>query len=140
MGGKVRNSCNSKVSSTDRRPWTTGELEVIRKFRAEGVDAIYEMMRDPKTGRPTRSKGAIKLAAHRIGVSLRVRPGDICPVCNVNPVREGTNAARHGMCVPCWNLHLAALRREQAAIERTHRLYEAEKKRSMRARGGGADA
>lgn len=104
------------------------------------MDAIYEMMRDPKTGRPTRTKKAITRAAERIGVSLRVRPGDICPVCNVNPVREGTNAARHGMCVPCWNLHLAALRREQAAIERTHRLYEAEKKRSMRARGGGADA
>ena len=128
------------MTTTDRRPWTTGELDAIRKFRAEGVDAIYEMMRDPHTGRPTRSKLAIKKAASRIGVSLRVSPGDTCPVCGVNPIREGTNAARHDMCVPCWNLHLAELKREQAAMERTHRVYEAEKKRLKRARGGGADA
>lgn len=139
LSKKVPNSRQDNLTSNDRRPWTTGELEVIRKFRAEGVDAIWEMLRDPRTGRPTRSKFAIQKAASRIGVSLRVRPGDICPLCGVNPIREGTNAARHDMCVPCWNVHLAELKREQAAMERTQRLYEAEKKRLKRARGG-ADA
>lgn len=140
LGKKSRNSWGSESPTAANKPWTTGELDVIRKFRAEGVDAIYEMMRDPHTGRPTRTRKAIARAAERIGVSLAIRPGDTCPVCGVNPIRDGTNAARHDMCVPCWNLHLAELKREQAAMERTHRVYEAEKKRLKRARGGGADA
>ncbi len=140
MAEKISNSWGKDSPTSSNRPWTTSELDLVRKFRAEGVDAIYEMMRDPRTGRPTRSRKAITRAAERIGVSLKVTDCDVCPICSVNRVRVGTSAARHGMCVPCWNRHLAELKREQAAMERSKRLYEAEKKRLKRAREGGADA
>lgn len=76
--------------------------------------------------------------AERAGVSLRVRPGELCPRCGLNRVREGTVAARHGVCVACWTRHLAELREERRDEDRAETAYEHAKKGAQR--GGGRDA
>lgn len=139
-GGNSRKSRNKIVSSAGRRPWTTRELEVLRKFRTEGVDVIHELLRDPETGEYPHSRGAIRIAASRQGISLRVRPGEVCPACGAHLVREGTVAARHGLCVACWNRRLTEAMREQAAIERGRADYDAAKKMARRGGPGGLAA
>lgn len=94
------------------------------------------MLRD-RDGNPTRSINAIKCKASEMGVSLSPRQSGTCPVCGTHPIRDGTAAARHGMCVPCWTRHLADLKREQAAVEAARREYDAYKKRLKRLRRGG---
>ena len=136
-GANSGKSRNKAVSSAGRRPWTTRELEVLRKFRAEGVDVIHELLRDPETGECPHSRRAIRIAASRQGISLRVRPGEVCPACGAHLVREGTVAARHGLCVACWNRRLTEAMREQAAIERGRADYDAAKKMVRRARRAG---
>ncbi len=102
-------------------------MRYLRQHRADGAFAIGEALgRSPK---------AVRRMAERVGVSLRVRPADPCPVCGRNPVREGTVAARHGMCVACWTRHLSELRRERADEERAQADYEAAKKRAQGERG-----
>lgn len=108
----------------------------MRRYQSEGVEVVYEMLRD-RDGNPTRSIDAIKCKASEVGVSLSQRQSDTCPLCGNHPIREGTAAARHGMCVPCWTRHLADVKREQLAVETAHREYEAYKKRLKRLRSGG---
>ena len=106
-----------------RRPWAEREVRYLRQHRADGAAAIGEALgRSPKS---------VRRMAERLGV----RPSDPCPVCGRNPVRAGTVAAKHGMCVACWTRHLADLRRERADEERARAEYEAAKKRVQEGRG-----
>lgn len=111
-------------------PWTTRELAYLRRHRADGADAIASTL--------GRSQKSVRRMAERAGVSLRVRPGELCPRCGLNRVREGTVAARHGVCVACWTRHLAELREERRDEDRAETAYEHAKKGAQR--GGGRDA
>lgn len=108
----------------------------MRRYQSEGVEVVYEMLRD-RDGNPTRSIDAIKCKASECGISLAQRKSDTCPVCGSHPIRDGTVAARHGMCVTCWTRHLADVKREQVAVEAAQREYDAYKKRLKRLRRGG---
>ncbi len=115
------------------RPWTTSEVQILRRFATEGAEAVSALL--SSDGRPGRSVQAVQWKASRLGISLRRDPHPaLCPFCGRSPIREGTAAARHGMCVPCWQTHLADLKREQRDIERTWRDYEAEKAKLKRQR------
>lgn len=126
------NSCTSKCA---KRPWTTNELKTLRHFASEGVDAVYEVLRD-RDGNPTRSKGAIQSKAQEMHVSLAPKKAEICHFCRAYPLRPGTSAAKHGYCTRCWNRHLTELRWELESVERTQDEYEAAKKRVQRSRRG----
>lgn len=109
----------------ERKPWTTSELKTLSTMRNEGADAIAEILgRSPK---------AVRRMASKAHVSLRVRPGDICPVCGMREVRPHTSAGRHGMCPTCWTERLTRLREEEACQKRAEREYQAAKKRAQRA-------
>ena len=129
-GVELQKYSGSKVS---KRPWTTNEIKTLRTFAGEGLDGVYEAMRDEQ-GNATRTRKAIKEKASELHVSLDPRKAEVCPHCWTYPLREGTSAARHGYCVPCWNRHLAEIRREKAAVERSRDEYEAAKKQAQRAR------
>ena len=105
-------------------PWTTRELAYLRRHRADGADAIASAL--------GRSQKSVRRMAERAGVSLRVRPGELCPRCGLNRVREGTVAARRGVCVACWPRHLAELREERRDEDRAETAYEHAKKGAQR--------
>lgn len=118
-------SAGGTAYPNERKPWTTRELKTLSTMRNEGADAIAEILgRSPK---------AVRRMASKAHVSLRVRPGDICPVCGMREVRPHTMAARHGMCPTCWTERLTRLREEEAAQRRAEREYQAAKKRAQRA-------
>lgn len=106
------------------RNWTTWEIRYIRQHRSEGAAAIAAVL--------SRSEQAVRKMAAREGISWRVKAGEVCPFCGNHEVRQGTSAAQHGMCISCWNRHLADLRREAEAEARTNRLREAAKKAAQR--------
>lgn len=109
----------------ERKPWTTRELKVLSTMRNEGADAIAAILgRSPK---------AVRRMASKSHVSLRVRPGDICPVCGMREVRPHTSAGRHGMCPTCWTERLTRLREKKAGLRQAEREYQAAKKRAQRA-------
>lgn len=112
----------------DGRPWSNSEKRTLSRFRGEGADAISGLLgRSPK---------AVRRMASKLHVSLRVRPGEVCPVCGERRVREHTSAAKRGMCPACWAGELAKLRDDAADQRRAERSYQAAKKRAQRAGGG----
>lgn len=100
--------------------WTSDEVRYLQRHRADGSDLIAHVL-----GRTT---GAVQQQAHRLGVSLRIRHGETCPMCGEHIVREGTDAALHGMCQVCWERRKADAMRERAAELRAKADYEAAKK------------
>lgn len=102
------------------RSWTSDEVRYLQRHRADGSDLIAHVL-----GRTPR---AVQQQAHRLGVSLRIRPGETCPMCGEHTVREGTDAAAHGMCQVCWERRKADAMRERAAELRAKADYEAAKK------------
>ena len=92
----------------------------MQRHRADGSDLIAHVL-----GRTT---GAVQQQAHRLGVSLRIKPGETCPMCGEHIVREGTAAAKQGMCQVCWERRKADAMRERVAEQRAKADYEAAKK------------
>lgn len=94
-------SAGGTAYPNERRPWTTGELKTLSTMRNEGADAVAAILgRSPK---------AVRRMASKAHVSLRVRPGDVCPVCGMREVRPHTSAGRHGMCPTCWTERLTCV-------------------------------
>ncbi len=123
--GQPGPSAGGTAYPNERRPWTTGELKTLSTMRNEGADAVAAILgRSPK---------AVRRMASKAHVSLRVRPGDVCPVCGMREVRPHTSAGRHGMCPTCWTERLTRLREEEACQKRAEREYQAAKKRAQRA-------
>lgn len=100
--------------------WTSDEVRYLQRHRADGSDLIAHVL-----GRTPR---AVQQQAHRLGVSLRIRPGETCPMCGEHIVREGTAAAKQGMCQVCWERRKADAMRERVAEQRAKADYEAAKK------------
>lgn len=75
----------------------------------------------------------MKLIASRLGVSLGRRgPGEVCPICQTYTIALNSAAAKHGMCVCCYERRKADIRRQAEAEKRCKQLYEKEKKRAQR--------
>lgn len=115
----------SLPNSKKQRRWTTHEITYLRQHRSEGSDAIAEAL--------GRSRYSIQVMASRIGVSLgRLGPGDVCPICQTYTIALNSAAAKHGMCVCCYERRKADIRRQAEAEKRCKQLYEKEKKRAQR--------
>ena len=105
-------------------PWTWREVEYLRMHRTDGADLIAHAL--------GRTVPSVKAKAHVLGLSLMYLPGDTCPVCGENPIREGTAAARHTMCISCWEKRKANATRERALEEGVKREYDRERQRKRR--------
>lgn len=114
--------CHSQVSSpipADRksyRTWTNKEERYLKQHRTDGAELIAHAL--------GRSVYSIKSKAKLLHISLMYAPGDICPVCGKHALRKGTVAAKHGMCLVCWERRKADQMRERAAEERERRRYD----------------
>lgn len=130
MGKKT---CYSKVTRGpyQQRRWTDEEKRYLRQHRHDGPVLIAEAL--------GKSACAVKQMAHRLHISLRVQPGDTCPVCGTYVVQTSTDAARHGMCPLCWERRKRKAMEERAALTRERKLYDAAKHRAKYGAGGTAD-
>lgn len=107
------------------RRWTTHEITYLRQHRSEGSEAIANAL--------SRTSASVKLMASRLGVSLGRRgPGEVCPICQTYTIALNSAAAKHGMCVCCYERRKADIRRQAEAEKRCKKLYEKEKKRAQR--------
>lgn len=123
-GGRLSPSAAQTAYTNENKPWSNSERRTLSRNRNEGADAIAEILgRSPK---------AVQRMAEKMHISLRVSPGDVCPVCGVHEIRPHTAAARHGMCPTCWTRKLTSLREEEASIRQAERDYQAAKKRAQR--------
>lgn len=123
-GGRLSPSAAQTAYPNENRPWSNSEKRTLSRNRNEGADAIAAILgRSPK---------AVQRMAEKMRVSLRVSPGDVCPVCGIHEVRPHTAAARHGMCPTCWTKKLTSLREEEASVRQAERDYQAAKKRAQR--------
>lgn len=123
-GGRLSPQAAQTAYPNENKPWSNSERRTLSRNRNEGADAIAEILgRSPK---------AVQHMAEKMRVSLRVSPGEVCPVCGIHEVRPHTAAARHGMCPTCWMRKLASLREEEASIRQAEREYQAAKKRAQR--------
>lgn len=128
-----RRKCNCQVASpilpAERgyTPWTWREVDYLRMHRTDGAELIAHAL--------GRTVPSVKAKAHVLGVSLMYLPGDTCPVCGEFPMREGTSAAKHNMCVSCWEKRKAAATRELAREDDARREYDRERQRRRRADG-----
>lgn len=123
-GGRLSPSAAQTAYPNENKPWSNSEKRTLSRNRNEGADAIAAILgRSPK---------AVQRMAEKMHVSLRVSPGDVCPVCGVHEVRPHTAAARHGMCPTCWTRKLTSLREEEASVRQAERDYQAAKKRAQR--------
>lgn len=112
-----------------RRPWTDEERRYLVSHKTDGAELVAVALgRSPKS---------VRRMAERMGVSLAVRPGDVCPVCGVYDIRPGTSAAQHGMCVVCWERKRARAMQERAAFQDARRDYERQKHAARKARRDG---
>lgn len=100
--------------------WTFAEVRYLKQHRTDGAELIAEAL--------GRSVSSVQAKACAAGVSLMYRPGDMCPVCGLHSLREGTLAAKHGMCIACWERRKADAMEEQAAELRERKRYDAAKK------------
>ena len=128
---KDRNSRHRDMSTAaqaaypnEHKPWSNSEKRTLSRNRNEGADAIAAIL--------GRSPNSVRVMASKMHVSLRVSPGDVCPVCGVHEIRPHTAAARHGMCPTCWTKKLTSLREEEASLRQAERDYQAAKKRAQR--------
>lgn len=108
---------NAKVP---RHKWTDEEERYLIQHRSDGADLIAHALGV--------SVPAVKHKASRLGVSLRPKPGEICPLCGCYVIRPHTDAGRHGMCPACWERRKADAMRERRAFQRAKEDYEAAKK------------
>jgi rubrerythrin len=123
-GGRLSPQAAQTAYPNENKPWSNSERRTLSRNRNEGADAIAEILgRSPK---------AVQRMAEKMRVSLRVLPGEVCPVCGIHEIRPHTAAARHGMCPTCWTRKLASLREEEASIRQAERDYQAAKKRAQR--------
>ncbi len=123
-GGRLSPSAAQTAYPNENKPWSNSEKRTLSRNRNEGADAIAAILgRSPK---------AVQRMAEKMRVSLRVSPGDVCPVCGIHEVRPHTAAARHGMCPTCWTKKLTSLREEEASVRQAERDYQAAKKRAQR--------
>lgn len=107
------------------RAWTTGEVRYLRQHRAEGSAAISEAL--------GRTQWAVERMARRKKIRLgRKGPGEVCPLCATYRIAANTSAAKHGMCVVCYERRKADARRQAVAEDDAHREYEKEKKAAQR--------
>lgn len=109
------------VSLRDERPWTSGEERYLSQHRTDGAALLAHAL--------GRSVSSVRTKASRLGVSLRPRPGDVCPVCGTYQIRPRTAAAGQGMCPVCWELRKAKAMEERRAMREAVRAYERAKKR-----------
>lgn len=123
-GDRFVSSAVQAAYPNENKPWSNSERRTLARNRNEGADAISEILgRSPKS---------VRVMASKMHVSLRVSPGDVCPVCGIHEVRPHTAAARHGMCPTCWTKKLTSLREEEASLRQAERDYQAAKKRAQR--------
>lgn len=121
----IKKTRNSQVPPSTGRPWTNREERYLRQHRNDGAELLAEVL--------DRTVASVKLKAHRLGVSLAYRPGDICPLCGEHTIHPDTVAARHGMCIVCWERRKADQMREARAEQRVRSEYERQKKGRQRA-------
>ena len=120
--GDFEKRCNRQVASqvpADRksyRPWTNKEERYLKQHRTDGVELVAHAL--------GRSISSVKAKACVLRVSLMYAPGDICPVCGKHALHQGTVAAKHGMCLVCWERRRADQMRDRAAEERERRRYD----------------
>lgn len=115
----------SLPNSEKQRRWTTHEITYLRQHRSEGSEYIADAL--------MRSVVSVQHMASRLGVSLGRRgPGEVCPICQTYTIALNSAAAKHGMCVCCYERRKADIRRQAEAEKRCKKLYEKEKKRAQR--------
>lgn len=102
-------------------PWRCSEERYLTQHRTMGADLIAYAL--------GRSVGSVKSKAHRLGISLTQVPGETCPICGERDTMPNTEAAKHGMCLVCWERRKAEVMRDKAAEERAKREYDAAKHR-----------
>lgn len=130
MGKKT---CYSKVTRGpyQQKRWTDEEKRYLRQHRYDGSELVAEAL--------GKSVCAVKQMAHRLHISLRVQPGDTCPLCGTYVIQARTDAAHHGMCPLCWERRKRKAMEERAALARERKLYDAAKHRAKYGSGGSAD-
>lgn len=104
-----------------QRPWTTKEERYLITHKSDGAAILAAAL--------GRTECAIRRRASRLGVSLRPRPGELCPRCGCYEIRAGTSAAQHGLCPVCWERAKADAMEERDATLREQARYEAAKMR-----------
>lgn len=73
--------------------------------------------------------------AARSGIHLgRAGAGELCPRCATYTIAQNSAAARHGLCVVCYEREKAQLRRQADAEREAHAEYEQAKKAAQRRR------
>ena len=119
------------------RPWTVTEEQALRLMAHLG-DAHLAIIFE-------RSRVAIRMKAHRLGVSVRrcgdevvldarmlatIRDGAVCPACGVRLVAVRST----GVCGRCHYARLAQAQSDVLAEAEAVRLYDAARQRVSRAR------
>lgn len=118
-----------RVAKPRPKPWTTGEMAVLRARADAGVEVLALVL--------GRTPGGVRRFANRHGVSLRragerrgrrmkaraqARPqGEVCPSCGFGIVDEQNG---DGTCRPCF-LRRRAAQHDTEATELERRLAEA---------------
>ena len=105
-----------------QRAWTREEEEYLRKYRANGSSRIGAAL--------NRSPRSVIRKAQRMGVSLKIKDGDVCPTCGCHDVRLHTRAGQYGVCPVCWERIKRKDKDEYAAWLWERREYEAAKARA----------
>ncbi len=112
-------------TSFEQRFWTTAEIRYLRQHASEGAPAIALAL--------DRTPQSIRCAATRHHIALgKLGPGDLCPRCATYTIAANSKAARHGLCVVCYEKEKSAARRQAQAESDAHREYEKEKKAAQR--------
>lgn len=104
--------------------WTDAERRYLSQHRTDGAERIAVAL--------GRTPASVTIEASKLHVSLRVKPGDVCPVCGTHSIRQGTSDVRHGMCRTCWEREKARVLREANAERRARLSYDAAKDESKR--------
>lgn len=110
----------NKYPSRSRHRWTGEEERYLSQHRTDGAALIAAALGV--------SELAVRRKAQKMGVSLRVSPGEVCPRCGLYVVRAGTVAARYGVCPACWERMKADAIRERRGFLDARRDYERAKK------------
>lgn len=128
-----KKTCYSKVTRGpyQQKRWTDEEKRYLRQHRYDGSELVAEAL--------GKSVCAVKQMAHRLHISLRVQPGDTCPLCGTYVIQARTDAAHHGMCPLCWERRKRKAMEERAALARERKLYDAAKHRAKYVEGVSAD-
>jgi RNase P subunit RPR2 len=119
-----KNDDTPKVSSTYKY-WSTAEIRYLYQHRCDGAESIAHAL--------GRSVESIKQQAKRHNMSLAQSLGaSLCPMCSTYTIAKHSAAAKHGVCIVCWNRIKADRRRQAEAEMQSARDYEREKKAAQR--------